>query len=182
MLKAESEKVDIHDFAINCQQKQKQKKTNLCIFPDESKGASETDPGQKNKRRPLIPDEVMTSHMRDLDYAHKLTQFTLTCESCGDRHLIDQQVRRMRRLVTTFDKNIAEINIFQVEGVTYFGCPNKKSSVYGVVGDKCADSDTCWAPFLERKDVIVWRREHHQHRGLYAYKVKRLMTRAKSQC
>jgi len=115
---------------------------------DESKGASDT-PGQKNKRRPLIPDEVMTSHMRDLDYAHKLTQFTLTCESCGDRHLIDQQV----------------------EGVTYCGCPNKKSSVYGVVGDKCSDSDTCWAPFLERKDVIVWRREHHQHRGLYAYKM-----------
>ena len=79
------------------------------------------------------------------------------------------------RDVITFDKNIAEINIFQVEGVTYCGCPNKKSSVYGVVGDKCADSDTCWAPFLERKDVIVWRREHHQHRGLYAYKVKRLL-------
>ena len=81
-----------HDFAINCQQK----RNNLCIFPDESKGASDI-PGQKNKRRPLIPDEVMTSHMRDLDYAHKLTQFTLTCESCGDRHLIDQQVRRMGR-------------------------------------------------------------------------------------
>lgn len=103
----------------------------------------------QSSHNPIIPDEVMTSHVRDLDYAHKLTHFTLTCQDCGDRHLIDQQV----------------------EGVTYCSCPSKKSSVYGVLGEKCAESDTCWAPFLERKDVIVWRREHHQHRGLYAYKM-----------
>lgn len=116
---------------------------------DESKESNSATRGQQNKKRPLIPDEVMTSHIRDLDYAHKLTQSTLTCDSCGGRHLIDQQV----------------------EGVTYCGCPNKKSSVYGVLGDKCAENDTCWAPFLERKDVIVWRREHHKHKGLYAYKM-----------
>ena len=61
--------------------------------------------------------------------------------------------------------------LFQVEGVSYCQCPEKKSSVYDVVDERCGESDTCWAPFLERKDVIVWRREHHQHRGLYAYKV-----------
>jgi len=121
--------------------------------PDESgDGGSDrlkSDPAPKPPPPPLIPDEVMTSHARDLDYAHKLTRVTLTCQACGARHLIDQQV----------------------EGVSYCQCPEKKSSVYDVVDAKCGESDTCWAPFLERKDVIVWRREHHQHRGLYAYKM-----------
>jgi len=71
---------------------------------------------------------VMTSHARDLDYAHKLTRVTLTCQACGARHLIDQQV----------------------EGVSYCQCPEKKSSVYDVVDAKCCESDTCWAPFVGR--------------------------------
>ena len=33
------------------------------------------------------------------------------------------------------------------------------------------DSTGGWLPFLERKDVLVWRREHPEHRGLYAYKM-----------
>ena len=50
-----------------------------------------SDPAPKPPPPPLIPDEVMTSHARDLDYAHKLTRVTLTCQACGARHLIDQQ-------------------------------------------------------------------------------------------
>ena len=42
---------------------------------------------------------------------------------------------------------------------------------YGTLAEDCEDSDTCWSPFLERKDVLVWRREHPDHRGLYAYKM-----------
>jgi len=109
--------------------------------------------GSQSQQRPevhsLIPDELMLSHVRDLDYAHKLTRATLTCEDCQKRHLIDQQI----------------------EGVEYCACPSRKSSVYGTLAENCDDSDTCWAPFLERKDVIVWRREHPDHRGLYAYKM-----------
>ena len=91
----------------------------------------------------------MKSHVRDLDYAHKLTEATLTCPSCQKRHLIDQKI----------------------DGVQYCSCPDKKSSVYGHLAENCADDDTCWAPFLERKDVIVWRREHPEQKGLYAYKM-----------
>lgn len=30
--------------------------------------------------------------------------------------------------------------------------------------------DEDWVPFIEREDVIVWRQEHKDHKGLYAYK------------
>ena len=28
-----------------------------------------------------------------------------------------------------------------------------------------------WEPFIERKDMLVWRKEEPENRGLYAYKV-----------
>jgi len=34
-----------------------------------------------------------------------------------------------------------------------------------------SDSSGGWVPFLERKDILVWRREHADNPGLYAYKM-----------
>jgi len=28
-----------------------------------------------------------------------------------------------------------------------------------------------WEPYVERKDILVWRKEHHQKKGLYHYKL-----------
>lgn len=32
-------------------------------------------------------------------------------------------------------------------------------------------SGLSWTPFLEREDILVWRQEHPQGSGLYAYKM-----------
>lgn len=46
-----------------------------------------------------------------------------------------------------------------VPGVTYCKCSHSKPG----------NSD--WEPFVERKDILVWRKEHCQKKGLYHYKL-----------
>merc|ERR1719510_1516597 len=60
-----------------------------------------------------------------------------------------------------------------VDGVCYCSCENKLSSVYGVSAQSTTENDSSggWVPFLERKDILVWRREHADYPGLYAYKM-----------
>ena len=37
---------------------------------------------------------------------------------------------------------------------------------------KIKSSEVCdWTPFIERKDILVWRREHHSMKGMYEYKM-----------
>ena len=79
-----------------------------------------------------------------MEYIRSLTKSTLTCKSCHARHLIDAQVT----------------------GVEYCQCKDRKPSVYGINVE-----DEAWTPFLERKDILVWRQEHPELRGLYAYKM-----------
>lgn len=92
----------------------------------------------------IINDEMMGSHKGDLKYIKSLIKSTLTCEKCHKRHFIDQKV----------------------EEIDYCQCNDKKSSVYGV---KLCDEP--WTPFLERKNILVWRTEHPELKGLYAYKM-----------
>ena len=49
----------------------------------------------------------------------------------------------------------------------YCQCKDRKSSVYGVKGD----NDEAWTPFLERKDILVFRQEHPEMPGMYVYKM-----------
>lgn len=91
-----------------------------------------------------ITDELMASHAQDLEYIKHLTKSTLICKSCSKRHLIDQVV----------------------DNVDYCQCQDKKPSVYGQ-----KSGDVNWTPFLERKDILVWRQEHPDQQGLYAYKM-----------
>lgn len=91
-----------------------------------------------------ITDDLMASHKGDLEYIKSLIKSTLTCSTCGNRHFIDQKV----------------------ENVTYCHCKDKKPSVYGV-----KVNDEAWTPFLERKNILVWRQEHPDLPGLYAYKM-----------
>ena len=95
-------------------------------------------------RDDLITDELLNKHRKDLDYIESLKASTLTCSGCGLRHVIDQKV----------------------EKVDYCCCGSKKSSVYGEKTE-----NTAWTPFLERKDILVWRQEHPDLPGLYAYKM-----------
>ena len=86
----------------------------------------------------------MSNHKNDLTYIKSLIKSTLTCSSCQKRHFIDQKV----------------------ENIEYCGCKDKKNSVYGQ-----NVNDEAWMPFLERKNILVWRQEHPELPGLFAYKM-----------
>ena len=45
-------------------------------------------------------------------------------------------------------------------------CLDAPKSVYGV-----GKEDGEWSPFLERKDIIVWRKEHPTMKGMYLYRM-----------
>lgn len=77
--------------------------------------------------------------------AHTLITNSLCCPRCGLRLRIDGEVK----------------------GVTYCHCKDAPRSVYLVEGDNCDG----WRPFLEREDIIVWRREHKSLKGMYEYKM-----------
>ena len=80
-----------------------------------------------------IPDSLMESHRDDLSYIEMLVKKTLKCKECGKRHVIEGKV----------------------EGVEYCECQTAKSSVYGEQSRGLE-----WTPFLERKDILIWRQEH----------------------
>ena len=54
----------------------------------------------------------------------------------------------------------------EVANITYCQCKDSPSSVYGRLSDDCD-----WTPFIERKDILVWRREHPARKGMYEYKM-----------
>ena len=63
--------------------------------------------------------------------------------------------------------------LFKVEGVEYCSCEKKITSAYGIRSQSPDGDDISggWVPFLERKDILVWRRETPENPGLYAYKM-----------
>jgi len=86
----------------------------------------------------------MSNYSKEIDNCMFLTQETLTCPSCRNRWRIDKEV----------------------EGVNYCRCEGSPKSVYGIHKEK---GD--WSPFLERKDILVWRKEHPTEKGMYVYKM-----------
>eukprot|EP00088_Acartia_fossae_P013308 TRINITY_DN16952_c0_g1_i2.p1 TRINITY_DN16952_c0_g1~~TRINITY_DN16952_c0_g1_i2.p1 ORF type:complete len:423 (+),score=56.50 TRINITY_DN16952_c0_g1_i2:66-1334(+) len=90
-------------------------------------------------------DNELIQYSKEIDACKDLTQKTLMCQTCQKRLRIDKEV----------------------EGVRYCQCKNAPKSVYGV---RAEDSDG-WTPFLERKDILVWRKEHPTMKGMYFYKM-----------
>ncbi|XP_023333112.1 uncharacterized protein LOC111704944 isoform X2 [Eurytemora carolleeae] len=91
-----------------------------------------------------VLDDEMIKFSRDLETCQHLTKNTLTCVTCGLRYAIEKRI----------------------DDVKYCQCKDAPSSVYGV-GKEKGD----WVPFLERKDIIVWRKEHPDLKGMYIYKM-----------
>jgi len=86
----------------------------------------------------------LSKYSKEIDHCALLTQETLTCPSCGNRWRIDKEV----------------------DGVKYCRCEGSPKSVYGLHKEK---GD--WSPFLERKDIVVWRKDHPTQKGMYIYKM-----------
>jgi len=84
----------------------------------------------------------LLSHVADV---HSLMEKSLGCERCGLRLRIDGEVK----------------------GVTYCQCKDSPRSVYMVA----TEGSEGWKPFIEREDILVWRREHKELKGMYEYKM-----------
>lgn len=90
-----------------------------------------------------IPDKEMKEHYVDLDYISFLVDKTVTCSVCHKRLVVDAPI----------------------PDIVYCSCPGSKP-----VYNKTFDS-VPWTPFIERPDLLIWRKEEEQHAGLYEYKL-----------
>lgn len=88
-----------------------------------------------------IPDGEIFGHFNELEAVYELRDCTLICPQCHKRMVIDAAL-------TSID---------------YCKCSNKTH---------CFERGVCgWKPFLEREDLLVWRKEDEVLHGLYIYKV-----------
>ncbi|PNF40186.1 hypothetical protein B7P43_G08275 [Cryptotermes secundus] len=88
-----------------------------------------------------IPDEEVLGHLNELEAVYKLCDYTITCRQCRKRMVVDAPL----------------------PSIDYCKCSHKTH---------CFEKDVCgWKPFLEREDLLVWRKEDEVFHGLYVYKV-----------
>lgn len=88
-----------------------------------------------------ISDQEIYTHMNEFDYIHLLQSKTIVCKQCRKERLVD---------IMLPDK-------------TYCKCPCNST------GNESYTLDS-WAPFLERNQLLVWRRQHNNS-GIYEYKL-----------
>ncbi|XP_021941688.1 stAR-related lipid transfer protein 7, mitochondrial isoform X2 [Zootermopsis nevadensis] len=94
-----------------------------------------------NWEKERIPDEEILGHLNELETVYELFDYTITCPQCHKRMVIDAAL----------------------PSIDYCKCSNKVH---------CLEKGTCgWKPFLEREDLLVWRKEDEVFHGLYVYKV-----------
>lgn len=91
-----------------------------------------------------ISYDSIRRHFEEIEYMQRLRKETIFCTSCGRRLVID----------------------YKLDGIVYCQCSNSVS--FTDKSKKCKDEEKPWVPYIERKNMIVWRREERP--GLYAYK------------
>jgi len=87
----------------------------------------------------------LIKYSQEIDSCKQLTKKTLMCQTCQKRLRINKEI----------------------DGVLYCHCKDSPKSVYGMFGENTDG----WTPFLERQDILVWRKEHPTMRGMYFYKM-----------
>ncbi|KAJ9596417.1 hypothetical protein L9F63_012580 [Diploptera punctata] len=94
-----------------------------------------------NWEKERISDQELYGHLDEIQHIYRLREKTVTCPECRKRTVIDSPL----------------------SNIDYCSCGNDKNCVNNSVHD--------WQPFLEREDILVWRKECDQCQGLYIYKV-----------
>jgi len=95
-------------------------------------------------KKERLREAELAKHYNEIDLCNDIKKKTITCKKCGQRLKIEGPA----------------------PSVTYCTCPDSPSSVYGMTTEGCD-----WKPFLERGDIIVWRREHASLPGMWEYKM-----------
>lgn len=97
-----------------------------------------------------IPYDTLKQHYDEIDFVLRLQNETIVCGSCNRRRVID----------------------YKVDGIEYCWCSKEKlKQCNGSKTETFSQAMKCfsdWVPYLERKNMVVWRREEKP--GLYAYK------------
>lgn len=99
-----------------------------------------------------ITYDSMRKNFDELELMRRLRIETIHCDDCGHRLIID----------------------YRIDGIVYCECAentyeakaNRLATAKSSLSTVCRKQD--WQPYLERPNVIVWRREEKP--GLYAYK------------
>jgi len=91
-----------------------------------------------------LSDQDLATHFKDIDFCSTLKLETLTCAVCGLRLKVD----------------------VIVPDISYCKCSVSKPG-----SNDHLSSGSEWEPFVERKDILVWRKEHKHKKGLYHYKL-----------
>ncbi|XP_008209044.1 stAR-related lipid transfer protein 7, mitochondrial isoform X1 [Nasonia vitripennis] len=97
-----------------------------------------------NWEQERIADKEMYSYSQEIDGIYRLREATVICPECHLRLIVD----------------------IHQPGVKYCQCSKVKRASH-----KAQQDGIEWEPFIERKDMLVWRREEKDCRGLYSYKV-----------
>ncbi|XP_026674153.1 stAR-related lipid transfer protein 7, mitochondrial-like isoform X2 [Ceratina calcarata] len=96
-----------------------------------------------NWDRERISEQELNSCKQDIEGIHRLKESTLICPKCHQRIVIDTRQ----------------------PGVDYCKCYGDK---FSATANQDPDG---WTPYIERQDMIIWRREEPESGGLFAYKV-----------
>ncbi|XP_076295619.1 stAR-related lipid transfer protein 7, mitochondrial isoform X2 [Lasioglossum baleicum] len=98
-----------------------------------------------NWDRERINEKELNSYKQEIEGIYKLRDTTVVCPNCHLRIVID----------------------VQQPGVKYCTCQDNKNK-----SDATSNQDAeGWMPYLEREDMLIWRRQEPNSGGLFAYKV-----------
>lgn len=93
-----------------------------------------------------ITNDSLTHCVGEIEFVRKLQLETIVCPTCQRRRVIDTKV----------------------EGIEYCKCPDDDMKSVKIKSWAKNGVLNQWEPYLERKNMVVWRREERP--GLYAYK------------
>lgn len=96
-----------------------------------------------------ITYDSLRPHLNEIDFVRELQRETIVCKLCDRRTIIDARL----------------------DGIEYCNCT--KEMLRNAKNDnkncpKANDKYSEWKPYLERKNMVVWRREEKP--GMFAYK------------
>ena len=96
-----------------------------------------------------------SNYFGHIDQCRVIREKTIICKECHNR------LRQVSSVKSPSQRGWCRIDK-EVENVNYCRCKDAPASVYGQASEDCD-----WRPFIERKDILVWRREHGTMKGGY---------------
>lgn len=107
--------------------------------------------------------ESVRKNFNELELVERLRLETIHCDICGHRLIIDCKIDGIV-YCTCSNGNTCASRVAQSSGAG-------GNAVAGTskTGKQCEAYEKPWQPYLERKNMVIWRREEQP--GLFAYKV-----------